>query len=168
VTDDAGGDDIATTKTYIDVEPAKDGAIHIAFTTPDSLVNAIEILPGIPHEMLPERIVAGYSSYHDQAGNLWLADRYFFGGRLSRFGGDLSKIPDEGIYNWHRFGHFRYVIPVAGGKTYTVKLYFLNTGLEPQMAALAVQAAGFLTSGATGQYCWRVLISSVRPVRARL
>ena len=126
VTDDAGGDDIATTKTYIDVEPAKDGAIHIAFTTPDSLVNAIEILPGIPHEMLPERIVAGYSSYHDQAGNLWLADRYFVGGRLSRFGGDLSKIPDEGIYNWHRFGHFRYVIPVAGGKTYTVKLYFFE------------------------------------------
>ena len=126
VADDAGGDDIAITKTYIDVEPAKDGAIHIAFTTQDSLVNAIEILPGIPHEMVPERIVAGYSSYRDQAGNLWLADRYFFGGRLSRFGGDLSKIPDEGIYNWHRFGHFRYVVPVAGGKTYTVKLYFFE------------------------------------------
>jgi hypothetical protein len=126
VADDAGGDDIATTKVYTDVEPAKDGAIHIAFTTPESFVNAIEILPGIPHEVVPQRIVAGFSSYRDQAGNLWLADRYFFGGRLSRFGGDLSKIPDEGIYNWHRFGHFRYVIPVAGGKTYTVKLHFLE------------------------------------------
>jgi len=126
VTDDAGGDDIATTKIYTDVEPAKDGAIHIAFTTPVSFVNAIEILPGIPHEMVPQRIVAGFSSYRDQAGDLWLADRYFFGGRLSHFGGDLSKIPDEGIYGWHRFGHFRYEIPVAGGGTYTVKLHFLE------------------------------------------
>jgi hypothetical protein len=126
VTDDAGGDDIATTKIYTDVEPAKDGAIHIAFTTPVSFVNAIEILPGIPHEMVPQRLVAGFSSYRDQGGNLWLADRYFFGGRLSHFGGDLSKIPDEGIYGWHRFGHFRYEIPVAGGGTYTVKLHFLE------------------------------------------
>jgi hypothetical protein len=126
VTDDAGGDDIETTKIYTDVEPAKDGAIHIAFTTPVSFVNAIEILPGIPHEMVPQRIVTGFSSYRDQAGNLWLADRYFFGGRLSHFGGDLSKIPDEGIYGWHRFGHFRYEIPVAGGGTYTVKLHFLE------------------------------------------
>ena len=126
VADDTGGDDIATTKIYTDVEPAKDGAIHISFTTPDSFVNAIEILPGIPHAMVPGRIVAGYASYRDQEGNLWLADRYVFGGRLSHFGGDLSKIPDEGIYAWHRFGHFRYVVPVAGGKTYTVKLHFLE------------------------------------------
>jgi len=126
VADDAGGDDIATTKIYTDVEPAKDGAIHISFTTPESFVNAIEILPGIPHEMVPQRIVAGYASYRDQGGNLWLADRYFFGGRLSHFGGDLSKVPDEGIYGWHRFGHFRYTIAVAGGETYTVKLHFLE------------------------------------------
>jgi hypothetical protein len=126
VADDAGGDDIATTKIYTDVEPGKDGAIHISFTSPESFVNAIEILSGIRHEMVPQRIVAGYASYRDQEGNLWLADRYFFGGRLSYFRGDLSKVPDEGIYGWHRFGHFRYIIPVAGGKTYSVKLYFLE------------------------------------------
>jgi hypothetical protein len=55
-----------------------------------------------------------------------LPDRYFFGGRVTRFSGDLSKIPDGVIYDWHRFGHFHYVIPVADSGTYTLKLYFLE------------------------------------------
>ena len=126
VVDDAGGDDIATTKIYTDVEPAKDGMIHIDFNTQESFVNAIEVLPGIPHRMLPVTIVAGHSAYRDTDGNLWLPDRYFFGGRLSWFVGDLSKFPNGGLYEWHRFGHFRYVIPVAIGTKYTLKLYFLE------------------------------------------
>ena len=126
VVDDAGGDDIATTKIYADVQPAKDGMIHVDFTSPESFVNAIEILPGLPHRMLPTRIVTGHSAYRDSTGNLWLPDRYSFGGRLSWFVGDLSKVPDRGLYEWHRFGHFRYVIPVAGGAKYTLKLYFLE------------------------------------------
>ena len=126
VVDDAGGDDIATTKIYTDVAPEKDGMIHIDFYAPESFVNAIEILPGTPHRMLPVRIVVGHSPYRDAAGNQWLPDRYFFGGRLSWFVGDLSKIPNSGLYEWHRFGHFHYVIPVALGSEYTVKLYFLE------------------------------------------
>jgi hypothetical protein len=126
VTDDAAGDDTATTKVYTDVEPRSDGMIHINFTTPESFLNAIEILPGTPHRMLPTRIAVGHSAYRDSAGNLWQPDRYFFGGRLSRFGGDLSKLPNSGILEWHRFGHFHYVIPVATGGTYTVRLYFLE------------------------------------------
>lgn len=126
VMDDADGDDVATTKIYTDVRPGNDGRIHVDFTAPDSFVNAIEISPGSPHRMLPVRIVVGNAPYHDAEGNLWLADRYFFGGRLSRFGGDLPKMSDSGIYTWHRFGHFRYVIPVAMGEKYTLKLYFLE------------------------------------------
>lgn len=126
VVDDAGGDDVATTKIYTDIEPAKDGMIHLDFTTPDSFVNAIEILPGLPHHMLPVRIVTGHSAFRDTVGNLWFPDRYFFGGRLSWFVGDMSKVPDSGLYEWHRFGHFRYVIPVATGGRYTLKLYFLE------------------------------------------
>lgn len=126
VVDDAAGDDTATTKIYTDVEPQSDGMIHINFTTPESFVNAIEILPGTPRRMLPTRIAVGHSADRDTAGNLWLPDRYFFGGRLSRFGGDLSKLPNSGILEWHRFGHFHYVIPVANGTTYTLKLYFLE------------------------------------------
>jgi Malectin domain len=124
--DDAGGNDISTTKVYPDVEPESDGTIHLDFSNPDAFLNAIEILPGIAHHALPVRIVVGRSPYHDSQGNIWLPDRYFFGGRLSRFVGDLSKVPDGALYEWHRFGHFHYVIPTATGGKYTLKLYFLE------------------------------------------
>ena len=124
--DDAGGNDISTTKVYPDVEPENDGTIHLDFSTPDAFLNAIEILPGVAHRALPVRIIVGYSLYHDSQGNVWMPDRYFFGGRLSRLVGDLSKVPDGALYEWHRFGHFHYVVPVAPGGKYTLKLYFLE------------------------------------------
>lgn len=124
--DDAGGNDISTTKVYSDVEPENDGEIHVDFSSPDAVLNAIEILPAAAHKPLPIRIIVGHSAYHDTHGNVWLPDRYFFGGRLSRFVGDLSRVPDGPLYEWHRFGHFRYVVPVASGSKYTVKLYFLE------------------------------------------
>jgi len=126
VVDDAGGDDIATTKIFADVAPANDGAIHVNFATSEAFVNAIEIVQGSPHRMLPVRIVVGHSPYRDSSGNLWMPERYYFGGRLSSFAGDLSKVPDGRLYEWHRFGHFHYVVPVATGNRYTLKLYFLE------------------------------------------
>jgi hypothetical protein len=124
VVDDAGGGDIATTKVFTDVAPASDGNIHVDFSTPEAFVNAIEILPGTPHHMLPVRIVVGHSPYTDSGGNVWMPDRYFFGGRLSSFGGGLSEVTDGRLYEWHRFGHFHYVVPVATGGKYTLKLHF--------------------------------------------
>ena len=126
VVDDAGGDDIATTKVFTDVAPASDGTIHVDFVTPEAFVNAIEILPGTPHRMLPVRIVVGHSPYTDASGNVWMPDRYFFGGRLSSFGGGLSKVPNGRLYEWHRFGHFRYIVPVATGAKYTLRLHFME------------------------------------------
>jgi hypothetical protein len=126
VVDDAGGDDIATTKVFTDVAPASDGTIHLDFTAPEAFVNAVEILPGSPHRMLPVRIIAGHSPFRDSNGNVWMSDRYFFGGRLSSFGGDLSKLADGRLYEWHRFGHFHYVVPVAPDGKYTLKLYFME------------------------------------------
>jgi hypothetical protein len=126
VADDAAGDDIATTKVFTDVSPGADGSIHINFITPESFLNAVEILPGIPHRMLPVRIVAGHYSYHDSKGNDWMRDRYYFGGRLSSFSGDLTSVPDGRLYEWHRFGHIHYIIPVATGEKYTLRLYFLE------------------------------------------
>ena len=126
VVDDAGGDDIATTKVFTDVAPASDGTIHVDFVTPEAFVNAIEILPGIARRMLPVRIVVGHSSYTDADGNVWVPDSYFFGGRLSSFGGGLSRVPDGRLYEWHRFGHFHYIVPVATGAKYTLKLHFME------------------------------------------
>jgi hypothetical protein len=126
VVDDAAGDDIATTKVFTDVSPGADGTIRLNFTTPESFLNALEILPGTPHRMLPVRIVVGHSSYRDSKGNDWARDRYFFGGRLSSFAGDLSNVRDGRLYEWHRFGHIHYIIPVATGEKYTLRLYFLE------------------------------------------
>jgi hypothetical protein len=126
VVDDAGGDDIATTKIITDVVPEGDGMIHLDSTTSEGFVNAVEIFPGTPHLMLPVRIVVGHSPYRDANGNVWMPDQYFFGGRLSSFGGDLSKVTDGRLYEWHRFGHFRYVVPVATGGKYTLRLYFME------------------------------------------
>jgi len=126
VVDDAGGDDIATTKVFTDIAPATDGSVHVDFTTPEAFANAIEILQGVPHRMLPVRIVVGHSPYTDSNGNVWMSDRYFFGGRLSSFGGSLTKVTDGRLYEWHRFGHFHYVVPVAIGAKYTLRLHFME------------------------------------------
>jgi hypothetical protein len=126
VVDDAGGDDIATTKVFTDIAPASDGAIHLDFTSPEAFANAVEILQSAPHRILPVRIVAGHSPYRDSQGNVWMPDQYFMGGRLSSFGGDLSKVADGPLYEWHRLGHFHYVIPVVTGGKYTLKLHFME------------------------------------------
>lgn len=55
-----------------------------------------------------------------------MSDRYFIGGRVSSFESDLSKIPDGRLYEWHRFGRFHYVIPVATGRKYVLRLYFME------------------------------------------
>jgi Malectin domain len=105
---------------------ATDGTIHLDFTTPESFVNAVEILPSTPHHMLPARIVVGHSPYRDSDNNDWVSDRYFIGGRVNGFAGDLSKVADGRLYEWHRFGHFHYVVPVATGGRYTLRLYFME------------------------------------------
>ena len=126
VVDDAGGDDIATTKVITDVTPENDGTIHLDFTNSEAFLNVVEILPGTPHRMLPVRIVVGYSPYRDSNSNIWIPDRYFSGGRLSSYAGDLSKLSDGRLYEWHRFGHFHYSVPVVTGGKYTLKLYFME------------------------------------------
>jgi hypothetical protein len=126
VMDDAGGDDIATTKVITDIAPESDGTIHVDFATFEAFANAIEILQSTPHRILPVRIVVGHSSYRDSNGNTWMPDRYYFGGRLSSFAGDLSKVANGRLYEWHRFGHFHYIVPVATSGRYTLKLYFME------------------------------------------
>jgi hypothetical protein len=125
VVDDAGGNDTATERIFTDVHPEDDGKIHLDFTSNESYLNAIEILPGIPNRMLPVRIYAGETPYHDSEGNVWLPNRFYFGGRESHYQVlDAASMPDGGLYASQWIGHSRYVIPVAPGERYTVKLHF--------------------------------------------
>ena len=125
VVDDAGGNDTETEKVFVGVHPEADGKIHLDFTSTQSYLNAIEILPGAPNKMLPVRIHAGETVYVDSEGNRWLPNRYNFGGRESHYQVvDAAAIPDGGLFASQWIGHFHYVIPVALGEKYTVKLHF--------------------------------------------
>jgi len=85
VVDDAGGDDIATTKVFTDVAPMSDGTIRLDFTTPEAFVNAIEILRELRITCFQSGSSQDILHYRDSNGNVWVPDRNFFGGRLSSF-----------------------------------------------------------------------------------
>jgi len=128
VASDAGGADTATVKVYKDISPAKDGILHLTFqSSGPSFVNAIEILPGLPGKMRPIRFTARDSAFRDSAGNLWLPDMAFGGGRRSAREAKVTGTADPGLYLVQRYGHFNYSIPVLEGGRYTLKLHFAET-----------------------------------------
>jgi hypothetical protein len=123
VVDRAGGDRIATSISIPGVSPENDGAIHIDYTSEVSPLNAVEILPAPSAALLPIRIVASSSPYVDEKGQMWLSDRYFSGGRRGQTP-DQEHRPNLGLYAADRVGKFRYILPVAPGASYKVRLYF--------------------------------------------
>jgi len=125
---DAGGSNTADVKVFKGITPAADGKLHLRFIGRNqrALVNAIEIVPGLKGKMQPLRWRANETPYTDQAGNLWLSDRYYRGGRLSRFHAIVTRTPDPNLYEGERFGSFTYSIPVPAGGSYTVKMHFVE------------------------------------------
>jgi Malectin domain len=123
VVDRAGGDRAATTFTIPGVSPENDGTIHLDFTSEVTPVNAIEILPAPTVQSLPLRIVAASTPFKDDAGNLWLSDRYFRGGRHGQ-PTDQEHRPSLGLYGSGRIGTFQYSLPAPTGSKYRVTLYF--------------------------------------------
>lgn len=123
---DAGGTNTADVKVFKGISPAADGKLHLRFIGHGlgALVNAIEIVPGLQGRMRRLRWRAGQTPYTDHDGNLWLADRYFRGGRLSRFHASVSGTPDPGLYEEERFGSYTYSIPVVAGGSYTLEIHF--------------------------------------------
>lgn len=127
VASDAGEINTATMKIYKDISPAKDGFLHVTFQSSDpSFLNALEILPGVPNKMRPIRLTTHNTMYRDHAGQIWLPDSYFAGGRQSTRVVALGKTPDPQLYDTQRFGHFTYSIPVAAGGHYTLTLHFIE------------------------------------------
>src|ERR1035437_4071149 len=123
VVDDAGGDYIADTKVFRGVRPENDGTIHIDFVSEISAMKAVEILPAPSEALLPIRIVAGSNSYKDPQGNVWLPDRYVLGGRPGQSAKGVNN-GQAGLYDFHRVGNFRYILPVVPLEKYRVRLYF--------------------------------------------
>jgi hypothetical protein len=121
--DDAGGDYIADTKVFRGVRPENDGTIHIDFVGEISAMKAVEILPAPSEALLPIRIVARPNPYKDPEGNVWLSDRYVIGGRPGQ-SAKVVKNEQTGLYDSHRVGNFRYILPVIPLEKYRVRLYF--------------------------------------------
>ena len=126
---DAPGSETADERVFKDVSPAPDGRLHLRFSslTNSPFLSGIEVLPGIPHRMLPVRILTGYRTFYDRKGQFWGADRYFWGGHtiLSRY--PVTAADEPALYSGDRYGNFTYYIPVPTPGRYAVTLRFAET-----------------------------------------
>ena len=123
---DTLGSNIADERVFKDIHPDKDGYLHLAFAMDRSSpsLNAIEILPGLPHRQLPVRIVMQPAAFTDHDGNRWHPDNYFQNGAYNDQPREVSGTPDPKLYQRERYGHFTYSIPVDTRSRYTLVLHF--------------------------------------------
>lgn len=148
VDSDALGSDIADERIFRDVSPAADGKLHLALNSEMGapVINAIEIVPGLPHKTLPIRLVMQRTSRTDRQGRLWHADDYFIGGHWSGRPLPVEGSSEPDLFSFERYGHFTYAIPVDTRDRYTLILHFAEFYFGPH-------AAG----GGTGSRVFRVL-----------
>jgi hypothetical protein len=93
-------------------------------------VNAIQILPALPHGVRPIRISTQDNGFTDKSGLSWQPDNYFLNGRsIAKFGIPSGPV-DAQIYERERYGNFSYAIPAAPGK-YHLNLHFAETYFGP-------------------------------------
>lgn len=130
---DAMGTNVADERVFRDISPGADGMLHLDFTSESgpSELNAIEILPGLPHKQLPVRIVAQPTSFTDHAGHLWHPDNYYLGGYRSEKHEPVTGTPDPDLYAGERYGNFSYAIPVDSRDQYTLILHFAELYFGP-------------------------------------
>jgi hypothetical protein len=124
IVDEAGGNDIAVGKVYEGIHPMSDGTIHLDFTSDDSFVNAAELTRSASEIGPPLRMLAGPAVFHDDGGNVWSPEQFFLGGRRTSHQDTLPNAANAKLYDWERYGHFRYMLPVVPGRDYTVRMYF--------------------------------------------
>lgn len=87
-------------------------------------MNAIEILPGLPHAQLPIRLIMQTTPITDRNGRQWEPDNYYMYGRLSPQAHPLRDTPEPDLFSGERYGHFTYAIPVDTRDRYTLVLHF--------------------------------------------
>jgi len=145
---DALGDNIADERVFRDISPGRDGILRIGFGSERGApqLNAMEILPGMPRQQLPIRLVTQLSSFTDRNGQVWRPDTYYMNGRLSPQQQQITGSTDPDLFAAERFGHFTYAIPVDPRDRYTLVLHFAEF-------YFGTQAAG----GGVGSRLFRVL-----------
>ena len=124
---DAAGARTADVKVFTDIAPAKDGLLHLNFSSVkggDGMLSAIEILPGIRGRLRPVRIVTRDIPYYSDDSHWWSADTYFKGGQLAAME-EPTGTDDPELYSTERWGNFSYAIPVTPGR-YVVTLHFIE------------------------------------------
>jgi hypothetical protein len=123
---DAGGPNLADERIFRDISPDKDGHLHLEFQEQQGrpFLNAIALLPGIPHKQAPIRIVTQPTSVTDHNGIVWHPDTYFVNGHAQESRFRVEGTPDPDLYASERFGNFSYAIPVDTRDRYTVVLHF--------------------------------------------
>ncbi len=128
INSDAMGDDIADERIFRDISPAADGMVHISFASERGApqINAIEVVPGIPHKQLPIRLVMQRTPYTDHKGQHWQPDNYYLNGHLSDQRYEIDGSPDPDLFATERYGHFNYAIPVDVRDRYTLILHFVE------------------------------------------
>jgi hypothetical protein len=122
----AGGAKTADIRVFKDITPAKDGFLHLKFSSrpnAKALLNAIEILPSSPGRTRPIRFTPHNSAVLTKEGQEWAPDRYFKGGQTIERVGTVIGTSNPELYRVERYGNFSYAIPVAPGR-YTITLRF--------------------------------------------
>ncbi len=122
----AGGARTADVRVFKDITPAEDGFLHLKFSSlpnAKALLNAIEIIPGLPGRIRPIRITPHNASVFTKEGQEWGPDCYFKGGQTIERVGTVTGTANPELYRVERFGNFSYAIPAAPGR-YAVTLRF--------------------------------------------
>ena len=135
VNSDALGDDIADERVFRDVSPAQDGMLHLTFGSERGApqLNALEVLPGIPHRLLPIRLSVQSTQFTDHNGQLWHPDNYYANGMTSSQQQEITGSPDPDLFSLERYGHFTYAIPVDTRDRYTLVLHFAEFYFGPRL-----------------------------------
>ena len=130
---DAFGENTADERIFRDVSPDKDGFLHLSFTSERGApaLNALEVLPGLPHKQLPIRVVTQPISFTDHDGRFWHPDTYFMNGRMSDQREPIAGTSDPDLWASERYGHFNYALPVDVRGRYTLVLHFAEFYFGP-------------------------------------
>lgn len=164
VLSEAGSPDRLLERVFKDVAPGADGALRLEFIPlrDNAILNALEILPSLPHRIRPVRIVARPNSITDADGETWMADRDFVGGFTVVRKDSVTNVKEWSLYDGERYGNFSYRIPLAPGK-YRVSLHFAETWFgRPEALTLAGLAA---TAAPTGLRIFNVFANGIALLR---